>query len=207
MSSVFLSASVPDLESPFYKQCDPVLIQAALRSFLFTVLGRKHLVFGGHPSISPLILAACEDLGIENKNAVTIFQSKHFTASFPTESLQFANFIATQAGKDIEDSLAIMRKRMFSMYKYDAAVFIGGKEGIVKEYELFSQRCPDAKILALKSPGGAAATIQGTPENEDDELLDYVGAFSSGLNINQKFERKPIAPERRDRGYPSPGMN
>jgi hypothetical protein len=202
MSSIFLSASVPNIESPFYAQCDPVLIQAALRSFLFTVLGRKHLVFGGHPSISPLILAACEELGIENSNAVTIFQSQHFTASFPADNLRFVNFITTPAGKDIEESLAIMREQMFGMYEYDAAVFVGGKEGIVKEYELFRQQCPGAEILALKSPGGAAATIQGTPENEDDELLDYVGAFSSGLNINQKFERKPIAPERRDHVHP-----
>lgn len=205
MSSIFLSASVPDIESPYYKSCDPVLIQAALRSFLFTVLGRKHLVFGGHPSISPLILAACEDLGIMNKNAVTIFQSKHFSESFPEDNLQFANFIATPIGKDLGNSLDIMRARMFSTYHYDAAVFIGGKEGIVTEYELFKKLCPKAKILALKSPGGAAAKIQGEATNEDDELLDYVGAFTSGLGIQQKLDRQPTAPKRRDHGTPSLG--
>lgn len=206
MSSIFLSASVPDIESPYYKRCDPVLIQAALRSFLFTVLGRKHLVFGGHPSISPLILAACEDLGITNKNAVTIFQSKHFSESFPEDNLQFANFIATPVGKDLGTSLAIMRKQMFTTYHYDAAVFIGGKEGIVTEYQLFKKFCPEAKILALKSPGGAAAEIQGVPANEDDELLDYVRAFSSGLGLHQKLDRQPTAPKRRGRETPSPGI-
>ncbi|CRM48309.1 MULTISPECIES: SLOG domain-containing protein [Pseudomonas] len=197
MSSIFLSASVPDIESPFYKKCDPVLIQAALRSFLFSVLGRKHLVFGGHPSISPLILAACEDLGIENQNAVTIFQSKHFSKSFPEDNLQFANFIATPVGENLQASLDIMRNQMFSTYHYDGAVFIGGKEGIVTEYELFKQQCPLATVLALKSPGGAAAEIKGLAENEDDELLDYVGLFSSGLGLSHKHERQPTAPKFR----------
>ena len=197
MSSIFLSASVPNIESPFYKKCDPVLIQAALRSFLFTVLGRKHLVFGGHPSISPLILAACEDLGIENQNAVTIFQSEHFSASFPEDSLQFANFITTPVGESLQGSLDIMRNQMFSTYHYDGAVFIGGKEGIVAEYELFKQLCPEAAVLALKSPGGAAAGIQGLIANEDDELLDYVGLFSSGLGIHHKLDRNPTAPKFR----------
>lgn len=195
MSSIFLSASVPNIESPSYKTCDPVLIQAALRSFLFTVLGRKHLVFGGHPSISPLILAACEDLGIENQNAVTIFQSQYFSESFPDDNLQFANFIATPVGESLQASLDIMRNQMFSTYHYDGAVFIGGKEGIVAEYELFKQQCPQATILALKSPGGAAAEIQGLPENEDDELLDYVGLFSVGLGLHHKLERNPTAPK------------
>lgn len=206
MSSIFLSASVPDIDSPYYKRCDPVLIQAALRSFLFTVIGRKHLVFGGHPSISPLILAACEDIGITNQNAVTIFQSKHFSGVIPEDNRKFANFIETRVGNDLGDSLAIMRKEMFTTYRYDAAVFIGGKEGIVTEYELFIKFCPKAKILALKSPGGAAAEIQNIPANEDDELLDYVRAFSSGLGLHHKLDRHPTAPKRRGREYPTPGI-
>ncbi|MCF5199889.1 MULTISPECIES: hypothetical protein [Pseudomonas syringae group] len=206
MSSIFLSASVPDIDSPYYKRCDPVLIQAALRSFLFTVIGRKHLVFGGHPSISPLILAICEDLGITNQNAVTIFQSKHFSGVIPEDNRKFANFIETPVGNDLDQSLSIMRKQMFTNYRYDAAVFIGGKEGIVTEYEIFKRLCPNAKILALKSPGGAAAEIQKMPANEDDELLDYVRVFSSGLELHHKLDRKPTAPKRRGRDKPSLGM-
>ncbi|NER66706.1 hypothetical protein G3436_26210 [Pseudomonas sp. MAFF212427] len=206
MSSIFLSASVPNIESPYYQRCDPVLIQAALRSFLFTVIGRKHLVFGGHPSISPLILAVCEDLGITNRNAVTIFQSKQFAGVIPEDNRKFANFIETPVGSNLDQSLSIMRKEMFTTYRYDAAVFIGGKEGIVTEYELFKKLCPDAKILALKSPGGAAAEIQNMPANEDDELLDYVRAFSAGLGLHHKLDRQPTAPKLRSHGTSSSGI-
>lgn len=205
MSSIFLSASVPDIESSYYKRCDPVLIQAALRSFLFTVLGRKHLVFGGHPSISPLILAACEDLGIGNQNAVTIFQSKFFSESFSDYNLRFANFIKTSLGKDLDSSLFNMRKQMFDSYDYDAAVFIGGKDGIIAECKLFKRLCPKAKILVLKSPGGAAAEIDA-PTSEYDELLDYVGVFTAELGLNNKLDRHPTVPKRRRRNSPSLGM-
>lgn len=195
MSSLFLSVSVPDPASEFHKTCDPMLIQAALRSFLFTVLGHKHVVFGGHPSISGLILAVCEDIGIANKSAVTIYQSAFFEGSFPEEYLKFANFIVTPAGGDLQASLSIMRQQMIQAHPHDAAVFIGGKEGILDEYRQFKQAHPNAKVLALKSPGGAAALIK-EPEVEDyDELLDYVGLFATGLSIKVGKKRPLELPE------------
>jgi len=184
MSSLFLSVSVPDPASEYHKTCDRMLIQAALRSFLFTVVGYKHIVFGGHPSISCLILAVCEDIGIANQNAVTIYQSAFFAESFPKEYLQFANFIVTPAESDAQASLNILRQQMIQAHPYDAAVFIGGEEASLDEYQQFKQTHPCAKVLALKSPGGAAALID-EPEVEDyDELLDYVGLFAKGLSIN-----------------------
>jgi hypothetical protein len=195
MSSIFLSASVPSSDSEYYKGCSPVLIQAALRAFLFSVVGRKHLVFGGHPSISPLILAVCEELGIKNKNAVTIFQSKYFEASFPTESLRFANLVLTPAAETVEKSLSIMRKQIFTDFDYDSAVFIGGKKGITQEYRLFRRMHPYAIALALHSPGGAASMIGGAVV-EDDELLDYDRLFIKNLNISKDFIKEMPAPKR-----------
>ncbi|UFQ01699.1 SLOG domain-containing protein [Pseudomonas fitomaticsae] len=198
MSSIFLSASVPTSDSEYYKGCNPVLIQSALRSFLFSVVGRKHLVFGGHPSITPLILAVCEELGVENKKAVTLFQSQYFEKSFPAESFQFDNFILTPALESVDKSLAVLRKQMFAAYDYDAAVFIGGKEGIKHEHRLFRNSFPSAKVLALKSPGGAAATIGGSMV-EDDELLDYDGLFGKGLKIGKEL-LKDVPTPRLKRG-------
>lgn len=185
MSSVFLSASVPSTDSDYYKGCNPVLIQSALRSFLFCVLGRKHLVFGGHPSITPLILAVCEELGVDNKKAVTLFQSQYFQESFPAETSLFENLVLIPARGTLEKSLAIMRREMFTAYHYDAAVFIGGMEGISQEFRLFREACPAARILTLKSPGGAAEKLPGVML-DDDELLDYEGLFVKSLKIGKE---------------------
>lgn len=194
MTSLFLSASIPDTASDYYKQCDPMLIKAALCSFLDTVLGRKHIVFGGHPSISGLILAACEETGT-NKEAVTIYQSSFFAGSIPKEFLQFAHFIATPAGPDLQTSLRIMRQHMLADHAYEAAVFIGGNGGILEEHQHFTRLHPGAKVLALKSPGGAAALIEAPVATDDDELLDYIGVFATGLNINFRQKRTLMLPE------------
>lgn len=189
MNSIFLSASVPRTDSEYYDQCDPMLIQAALRTFLFTVLGRKHLVFGGHPSISPLILAACKEVGVANKAAVTIYQSNYFKTVQPKENTEFANFIVTQATSDRTSSLEKMRSFMLRRHRFEAAVFIGGEDGVLQEHALFRQRHPNAKILALKSPGGAAASIESSISDDYDELIDYVGLFTTDLQIGLNSER------------------
>lgn len=213
MSSIFLSASVPSSDSEFYDHSDPMLIQAALRTFLYTVLGRKHLVFGGHPTISPLILAICEDLGVDNKAAVTIYQSQYFLKDTPKVNTRFANLVKVNAAGTRESSLAIMRTIMLRQHKYEAAVFIGGQQGIFQEHNQFKKMHPSAKVIALRSPGGASAKIESfatpmlerssfSPEergHDYDELLDYVGLFTSGLQIELSSKRdlapKPPAPK------------
>lgn len=110
MRSIFLSASFPSRESAYFERCDPVLIQSALSSCLHTVLGNKHLVFGGHPSITPLVLTACETLGVQEDGVVTIFQSLFFKRHFPKENSRFAIVLNSPDLGDREHSLALMRQ-------------------------------------------------------------------------------------------------
>lgn len=207
MGSIFLSASVPSSDNSFYDGCDPMLIQAALRTFLYTVLGRKHLVFGGHPTISPLILAVCEDLGVDNEAAVTIYQSNFFEKDAPKVNSRFSNLVPVEAKNTRKASLEIMRRVMLRRHKFEAAVFIGGQEGILEEHAQFKTFHPKAKVIALRSTGGASALIASSdtpllerlsfsPAEHDqvygyghDELLDYVGLFTSGLQIELNSER------------------
>ncbi|WAH55900.1 hypothetical protein LZ023_23045 [Pseudomonas silvicola] len=206
MGKIFLSASVPSSDNSFYEQCDPMLIQAALRTFLYTVLGRKYLVFGGHPTISPLILAVCEDLGIDNRAAVTIYQSKFFATEAPKVNLRFGNLVEVVSTGDRQSSLELMRRAMFRHNQFEAAVFIGGQQGILDEHKQFRKDHSGANVIALRSPGGASASIDPvlTPDGKDyDELLDYVGLFTHGLGIGLNSERnlslKPSKP-RHDPG-------
>lgn len=205
MGKIFLSASVPSSDNSFYEQCDPMLIQASLRTFLYTVVGRKHLVFGGHPTISPLILAVCEDLGVDNRAAVTIYQSKYFAKVAPKVNLRFENLIEVDSTGDRQSSLELMRRAMFRHHKFEAAVFIGGQQGIVDEHKQFKSYHPRAKVIALRSSGGASASIEllPTPEEKDyDELLDYVGLFTHGLQIGLNSERNLSAKHSKPRHDP-----
>jgi hypothetical protein len=81
---------------------------------------------------------------------------------------------------------------MLSRKDLSAAVFIGGMGGILVEHEMFSQYHPNAKVLAVGSPGGAAkelATKIGTPEDKREQL-DFVELFRSELGIEPDEKRR-----------------
>jgi len=201
MGSIFLSVGVPGFDSPFHDTCDRMLIQAALRTFLYTVLGRKHLVFGGHPSISPLILAVCEDLKVENKCAVTVYQSEFLDDGAPKVNSRFDRLVKVAAASTLESSLANMSEIMFRSHQFETAIFIGGDQATLEEHAKFKYLHPTAKVIALRSAGGTSAAIASmeaashapsskSPREKDyDELLDYVGLFTKGLEIGLNSER------------------
>ncbi len=159
MKSIFLSASIPLPGREYYGTADPLMIHAAVRSFLALVLGRRHLVWGGHPSITPMVSAACESLGLQCLDAVTLYQSKAFVKEFPKENDKFARLVLTPQEVDIPQSLLTLRKTMLGSHEFDGAVFIGGMNGVMDEHALFSQMHPGVAVVAVHRPGAAAADL------------------------------------------------
>ncbi len=86
MGAIFLSASVPT-RPPFDADSRPQEIQAAISALAQVALGRKKLVWGGHPAITPLLWAAAQSVGVEYAVAVELFQSRFFKdEDFPQEN-------------------------------------------------------------------------------------------------------------------------
>src|SRR5260221_11115847 len=115
MSAIFLSASVPDSDEGrrYFENADPFLIQFAVREFLTATLGRRLIVWGGHPAITPMVWAVCEDLGVSYASAGVLYQSKFFGDMFPEENKGFGNVVyvdAVEASR--EQSLLPVRKDM-----------------------------------------------------------------------------------------------
>ncbi len=65
--AVFLSASVPDPKRApnFAKTADAVAITAAVGALVYVTLGRRRLVWGGHPAITPMIWVVAESLKVD----------------------------------------------------------------------------------------------------------------------------------------------
>jgi hypothetical protein len=192
MNAIFLSASIPEADKGhYYEDADPFLIQFAVREFLTAALGRRLVVWGGHPAITPMVWAVCEDLGVKYSNAVVLYQSRFFEEDFPEENARFANVKYIKAAGDREKSLYLMRRAMLSRKDLRAAVFIGGMGGILREHELFSEFHPDAKVLPLGAPGGAAKQLAKTLGTQNDKLedLDFVRLFYSELGIEPDEQR------------------
>jgi hypothetical protein len=198
MSAVFLSASVPVIgRGNFYETADPFLIQSAVREFVTVALGRRLLVWGGHPAITPMVWAVCEDLGVSYAKSVVLYQSKYFADVFPEENKRFGNVEYIDAvPDDREASLLRMRKQMLSRGDLSEAVFIGGMEGIVEEYTLFTQIHPKAKILAVPAPGGAARQLAerlGVKGETDVQNVDFAKLFHVGMKLAPNEPRTSLA--------------
>ena len=188
MNSIFLSASVPIVgRGKFYETANPFLIQSAVREFVTVALGRRLIVWGGHPAITPMIWAVCEDLGVSFARAVVLYQSRYFADIFPEENQRFGNveFVDAVPG-DREASLLRMREAMLSRSDLAAAVFIGGMEGILEEYAMFTEFHPGSKVLAVPGPGGAARNLaerMGVENESELQKVDFARLFHVGLNV------------------------
>lgn len=193
--AIFLSAGVPDPKrGPEYAStADTVAIGAAVSALVHVTLGRRLLVWGGQPAITPMIWVVAEDVGVDYGRWVRLYQSRHFKDEFPEDSKRFQNVTYTDdVDGDRERSLLAMRERMFAEHAFEAAVFIGGMGGIVQEYELFRRLQPNAAVLPVVSTGGAtlevAARVGALSADLADDL-DYVALFHRHLGVSVREER------------------
>ena len=163
MNQVFLSASFPvssrDDESGEHSSPD---IGLAASAVIEAVLRRGgHLVFGGHPSISPLALNIA--LLRPESGRVTVYQSEYFRdqVTAEVERLQGeakATVIWIRAGEGRSGSLKLMRSEMLARH-FDAAFFVGGMSGIDVEARLVTEGNPECQRFFFTRPGGRAAML------------------------------------------------
>lgn len=193
--AIFLSAGVPDPKrGPEYAAtADTVAIGAAVSALVHVALGRRLVVWGGQPAITPMIWVVAQDLGVDYGRWVRLYQSRHFEDEFPEDNVRFHNVTYTDdVDRDREKSLLAMRERMFSEHAFKAAIFIGGMGGIVQEYELFRRLQPGAAVIPVVSTGGAtlevASRAGALPADLSDDL-DYVALFHRHLSISVREER------------------
>ncbi|QIK97127.1 hypothetical protein G7076_03000 [Sphingomonas sp. HDW15A] len=175
---------------------DSAAITAAVSALLYVALGRRRLVWGGHPAITPMVWSVAEAMNVDYSGWVRLYQTLAFKDDFPEETAKFQNVVFTEAvGSDIPLSLEVMRKKMIGDTSFDVAVFIGGMAGIMEEYELIRASACPVKIIPLASTGGAALSlhqqVQADPELEEE--LDYVSLFHKQLEIdpNERRYRTP----------------
>lgn len=195
MSGIFLSAGVPDPKrGPEYAAtADTVAIGAAVSALVHVTLGRRLMVWGGQPAITPMIWVVAQDIGVDYGRWVRLYQSRHFKDEFPEDNERFGNVTYTDDVEgDREKSLLAMRERMFSEHAFEAAVFIGGMGGIVQEYELFRRLQPNAAVIPVVSTGGATLEVAARAgallaDLADD--LDYVALFHRHLGVSVREER------------------
>ncbi|MCY4657791.1 MAG: hypothetical protein OXC80_13380, partial [Gammaproteobacteria bacterium] len=175
-ATIFLSASFPSGDrGKRFPTFDSYRILRSVTAFTRAVLNSNgKLVFGGHPTITPIVLMISRDLGV--KNSIIVYQSEWFRKELiddveEIKSEERGCVIWTPKGRDREDSLNIMRKEMVQNTALSGAVFLGGMEGICEEFRLLKRYSPTTPCIPVPASGGAAAEIEG--DYEALGLIDF----------------------------------
>lgn len=180
---IFLSAAMPD-------QAASEAAAHTLAPFVITFVQTMFslgatVVFGGHPSITPMVHKAIIDIAAQDSGAIELHQAKLWIRELPMEAKErriFGEIRWHGAGKDRDADLSALRHAMIGA-DLDAAVFVGGKEiesqttppGLFLEHERF-RACPErpsrpAFLLGLA--GGAIASLiaAGASDGVVDPLI------------------------------------
>jgi SLOG cluster3 family len=194
VNAIFLSASVPlGSRANRFPPADRFLIQTAVRAFVLVALGRRLIVWGGHPGITPMVWTAGSDVNVDFEKAVRLYQSEYFEDNFPKINQKFKNVrIVKSVPGDLGASLRAMRSQMLADSQFDGAVFIGGMDGIEEEFQMFREKLPGLPIVLVDSGGGATATLASKyPQYGEgtNRPFDYFTLFSRRLGIGLDEDR------------------
>jgi hypothetical protein len=189
MPYIFLSASIPlpDHEAKYQETADVIAIRDSIRALVSAVVPRGQIVFGGHPAITPLIRMLVRGMTPEVNQHIIIYLSALFRRDFPPETADFERMRIIEAvDTDEAASLRRMREAMIGGHDFDAGVFIGGMEGVEREYEMFARLHPHKPAYPIASTGAAARILFDEYARDRAELLTdlrYLSLFRRLLQI------------------------
>ncbi|RGQ70035.1 hypothetical protein DWY72_10310 [Phocaeicola plebeius] len=187
--NIFLSASIPVIgrNEKYFNTADTIAIRDSVLALASIALPKYKLIWGGHPSITPLIANVLQHSDIDIQSSVTLYQSMYFEKFFPLENESVAHIIKTKDLGDKDLSINEMRERMLKDNEFYAGIFIGGMEGVEEEYEIFTRLHPASQVFPIASTGAAAKIIYDKYfKNQKPQLytnLAFSSLFKDLLNI------------------------
>lgn len=182
LKNVFLSASIPFRErhEKYYNTADIIAIRDSVIALASIVIPNYRLIWGGHPSITPIIYYVLQKFDISIQHHIKLYQSKHFEKIFPIENKEFEVVEITEDLGELNPSLHLMRTKMLGDNKFEAGIFIGGMNGVEDEFKMFRDLNPQAILLPIASTGAAADIIykENIQEFQDEKLKNDYGYMS-----------------------------
>lgn len=161
-SSIFLAASFPDADSEEASYSHSAEIAAAVAAVAEGALrANADLVFGGHPTVTPIVLQIA--MLLDRGRGVHIFQSEFFSDVITDDATRLVNDLGahlhwTPGAESRSDALRALRVAMFQR-QYTASFFVGGMGGVVEEARLLAEMQPAAPQFYVAAPGGAASQL------------------------------------------------
>jgi hypothetical protein len=198
---------VQEINERYVATAQPERIRAAIIAITRIALNRGvRLVFGAHPTISPLVLQVAQGLG-GNQDDILVFQSNAYRHLIPQSTLDLADWsrgrlILTSAQLETRpaptagqlkrlnpypNSLFFMRKTMAEVPGLIGAAFVGGARGVLDESVRFSIAHPTLRRYAYSSTGGAAAHLWRLPRHagafRDPAAFDALRSYTVAASM------------------------
>jgi hypothetical protein len=173
---VLLSASAPDavagsLEAERVGEFVTAIVGALLDAGM-------HPVFGGHPTVTPLVHRAACARG-PGRPPISLFQLERFRDQAPPETADSTVFERVlwigDPKADLATDLVNLREPMMELA--EAAIFVGGKTdglggtqpGVRDEFERFRARHPEGPVYLAGGAGGETARMIADADGGDWE--------------------------------------
>jgi len=181
LKNIFLSASIPleGRDPKYIDTADVIAIRDSVIALVTTILPHYRLIWGGHPSITPLIYYVLKKMNLNIQDHVVLYQSRFFEEYFPKDNNKFDNVILTPVNNGRDNSLGLMRELMIGTNDFYAGIFIGGMEGIEIEYKMFREFHRNAKVIPIASTGAGAKMVYDNFDFEKNERYKEDYAYMS----------------------------
>lgn len=189
---IFLSAGIPTPDKVgFYGTTNDAAIAGAVMAFT-RVCAEYNIpfYFGGQPTITPLVWSVAKDYNSYFERLLTIYQSRKWEDKTPKEVVYFRKIVWTQAGVDRDSSLLTMRTKMFEDNETPLAVFIGGADGVVAEYEMLKKISPQTRIIAFDSVGGGSSLVFNMEGITDRFLKDNFAYYQIFRRLLKDYRKE-----------------
>jgi hypothetical protein len=159
--AIFLSASIPaaDRDPRYFETADVVAIRDCIKALVATAVPPFTLVWGGHPSITPLIRLLAESSPENVGDNFLLYQSREYGDIAPRDNKYFRHLKWVEKSESEAASQRLLRQRMIGEPTYICAVFVGGMDGIESEFNEFRQKHPLVPVFPIASTGGAASLL------------------------------------------------
>ena len=225
--TIMLSASVPSKKRSAKYHLDYAKIPHAQLQIEEAVIGlarnifqaKGRIIFGGHPSISPLVASVASEFNsdhelekstrfTEYEKPVIIYQSRAYEPVIPQQTINLlrsayaeVNWTDARNGEiydgsmdgnsQCKASLEFMRREMMKK-PIDALVCMGGMEGVENEFDLFREIHSDKPIFLMMSTGGASKILADTYAEVDTIRLPDSIDYQTTDSGRLKGENEPI---------------
>lgn len=122
--SIIISGAFPD-----YDEIYQASLSEALIAYAKEIIQQGYtLIFGSHPTFQGILLEIGKNYAFDSRDSVQMYMAEDFADNYDMEALRKdATVFVSEKGRDLQESLAVMRRQMIQESNAGAMICLGGR--------------------------------------------------------------------------------